>query len=530
LNYKTIITLAFAFTSGVNANGLTVQPSISTSLVDSQTTSETIENRSAETLSIEPTIVVNYLSKRFKWQMSANHKQLLQRFNDESNNNNFTDYRVSGELVMIENLLNMQFRSQQSYRNTQTANSLVNDEYLGSDELSKTINNSVTLQVSLPRPDYVRLNFIGTVANVKSDKTAGSQDELNNTNANIQANVYQGDNFKRVNWSVLSSYSDTNGSADNDLKSQIIDANLGIGLISHWQLKFNAKDETNERSSSRSDINFGNLDYGSHGVGIAWYESPARFIQINYNQASRSDDDNEKFVSADLNWRVTSRTAVQASYGRRFFGESKAFSLSHNTKHLRTRLNYDEKLTTFSRLIVNTLDAGVFVCPPGETSLSDCYQPTSPTYELQQGEQYLNLSINVPEISEEVILRKSFSANIGFERRKMTTSLDIKHIETYYFDRGIDQTNNNIGLVNSYKIGPKTTLNLSLNYLISDRKLEDTQEETKDKTKSATLSATRQLGEGLSTSASFRYLDRQSALSRRDVTDRRLILSLRYTF
>jgi uncharacterized protein (PEP-CTERM system associated) len=132
----------------------------------------------------------------------------------------------------------------------------------------------------------------------------------------------------------------------------------------------------------------------------------------------------------------------------------------------------------------------------------------------------------VPEISEEVILRKSFSANIGFERRKMTTSLDIQHIETQYLDRGIDQTNNNIGLVNSYKIGPKTILNLSLNYLISDTKLE----ETKDKTKSATLSATRQIGEELSTSASFRYLDRQSALSIRDITDRRLTLSLRYTF
>lgn len=530
MNYKTIITLAFAFTSGVNAKGLTVQPSISTSLVDSQTTSETIENRSAETFSIEPTLVVNYLSKRFKGQMSANHKQLFERYNDESNNNNFTDYRVSGELVMIENLLNMQFRSQQSYRNTQTSNSLVNDEYLGSDELSKTINNSVTLEVSLPQPEYVGLSIIGTVANVKSDKTATSQDKLNNTNTNIQANVYQGDNFKRVNWSVLSSYRETNGSAKNDLKSQIIDANLGFGIISNWQLTFNAKDETNERSSSSSDINVGNLDYGSYGIGLAWYESPARSIRINYNQASRSDDDNEKFVSADLNWRFTSRTAVKASYGRRFFGESGAFSLSHNTKHLRTRLNYNEELTTFSRLIVNTLDAGVFVCPAGETSLSDCYQPTSPTYELQQGEQYLNLNINVPEISEEVILRKSFSANIGFERRKITTLLDIQHIETNYIDRGIDQTNNNIGLSNSYKVSPKTTLNLSLSYLISDRKSEDTQEETRYKTTSATLSATGQLGEGLSTSASFRYLDRQSPGSIRDVIDRRLTLSLRFTF
>lgn len=526
MNYKYIPILSLLLAAGVDAKGLIFKPSISSSIVDSQTSSDFLDDRSSETFTIEPIIAVDYLGKRIKGQVSANNKHLFQRYNGETVTNNYTNYKYFGELVVIDRLLTLSLRGQQNYRNTRSSQNLVNDEYLGSDELSKTINNSITANFTLPRPGYVGLNINATVGNVKSDKRTVSQEKLNNTNTNVQAFLYQGDNFKRVNWSVLSTYRETNGSANNDLKSKLVDANMGIGLFSNWQLTLNAKDEQNERSSSTSNLSVGNLDYGSYGVGLAWRESAARIINISYNQASRSEDDKETFVGVDLDWQLSHRTSVSASYGRRFFGKSGSFQLSHNTKHLRTRLRYDENLTTFSRLVVNTQDAGIFVCPAGETSLSGCFQPTSPSYELQQGEQFLNLTIDVPDISEEVILRKSLSANIGFERRKVTTALDIRHTKTDYLDSGRDQTNNNIGLTSVYKAGPRTTFNVGVNYLLSDRK----SEEIRDKTRSATLGITRQLGRDLSTSATFRYLDRQASESVRDLTDKRITLSLRYNF
>jgi uncharacterized protein (PEP-CTERM system associated) len=293
-------------------------------------------------------------------------------------------------------------------------------------------------------------------------------------------------------------------------------------------LTLNAKDEKNERSGSASNVSVGNLDYGSYGIGLAWRESAARTIGLSYNQASRSDDDKESFLGVDLDWRFTQRTSVSASYGRRFFGNSGAFQLTHNTKNLRTRLRYEEDLTTFSRLVLNSQDAGVFVCPAGETSLSGCFQPTSPNYELQGGEQFLNLTIDVPDISEEVILRKTFSANIGFERRKISTALNISRTKSDYLDNGLEQINDNISLNSVYKAGPRTTFNSGINYYLTDGKQGDTKD--KDKTITVTVGITRQLGRKLHTNASFRYLDRNSSNTIRELTDKRLTLSLNYKF
>jgi uncharacterized protein (PEP-CTERM system associated) len=532
LNYKYFVILFFAYIAGVNAGDLNITPSVETSLVESSTDFNQTEDRQTTTITVEPELSMDYSSSRFKGQLNASIQHLQQDIDSQSSNSNYTNYGYSGELSLIENLLKLGIQGKQSYRNAQSTGYLSSDALLNADQLSKTTKNSISLDFSLPKPRYIGLDLSGTISQVDSNKQTNSTESLDNRNTQAQARVYQGSELTHVSWNIAGTYSNddrssnNSGSINNDLKSTRVNAEILVGLVDKLRLVVSANSEENSRSNSNT-FSGRNLSADSYGAGLAWYESSARNISLTYNQFSQPNVADENFVGLDLNWQFTNRTSVRASYGQRFFGKSGEFSFSHNTKHLRSRVAYNERLTTFSRLVIETQDAGLFVCPLGIESISDCFQPTSLNYELQQGEQFLNFSIDVPDISNEIILRKSLNASIGFDRRKVSMALTLAHTKTDYVETDREQTSNIVGISSTYKAGPKTSFNLGLNY----SEIERATTEPKDKTYTGTLGMSRSLSNNLSTTASLRYLDRNSTASTStNITDRRLTLSLQYRF
>jgi len=549
LNFK-FVTLASYLLLGYSiapaAGELDINPSISASLIRSQNNSITFEENDASILSLKPSVSSSYKSKYWVGSLSVDHNQIQSDTTNGSQNNGFTNYQYSSNIFLIEDILSISLAGGQSYRSILASQYFVNDPFLGADDLSKTRNNVANLLFTIPARKYFGLNVNAGLSKVKSDRStdadpvndisAGSGNELDNENKSLQISFYQGREFSQLSWNITSSYQNTVRTDRNDLTSRSMRGDIGLGLFSNVSLVLTGQSEENDLVNNAA---FSGRDgnYDSYGAGFSWDSSASRSFRVTYNQSDRSaTNEKEKFVAFDLNWRFTSRTSVQASIGKRFFGDSGTFALTHNTKHLRTQIGYNETVTTFSRLIANPEDQGVFVCPENSSSFGDCILPPNLSDELQPGEQSSNLLGQIPEINEEAILRKSLIASFGISGKRTTSALSFRHINTEYLESIRDQNTDVISLNNSYKASNRTSFNLSLSYASTDEESSG----IKTETISSSVGISRQLGRKMSANLDFRYLDRSSTnvnldsdfinLRNSDLTDRRLTLEFVYDF
>jgi uncharacterized protein (PEP-CTERM system associated) len=544
---KLTLSLLYGFSTLLEAGELNIAPSISTSLVHSQNNTETFDESDASILSIEPILITNYKSKRFIGNLSVNHNQIQSDTADVIQSRSFTNYQYSSDISLIEEVLSFGLTGGQSYRSILSSQYFVNDPFLGADGLSKIQNNGANLNLSIPARKYFGLNVNAGLSKVKSDRStdvdidaanevsSSSGNELSNENKTLQISFFQGREFSQLNWNFTSNYQNTNRTNSNDLTTRTMRGDVGLGFFSNFRIVLTGQSEESDFATDTALLDQ-NPSYDSFGAGFSWVSSLNRSFQVTYNQSnrSRSEKEKENFVAFDLNWRFTNRTSVQASIGKRFYGDSGSFSLNYNTKHLRTRIGYNEEVTTFSRLISNTVDQGVFVCPTDVFSIDDCFQTPTLSYDLEPGEQFANLLQQVPEISEEAILRKSLNASFGLSGRRITSALSFRVSNTEYLESNRKQNSDVITISNSFKAGKKTNFNLSISHASIDE--ESTGTETK--TISSSFGVSRKLGRNMSTNLDFRYLDRNStnenpdAINRANsnLTDHRLTLKFVYDF
>jgi len=530
LNNAVIFSVICCVSTQLYAGELTISPTLSTSLVSSQTSVPDSENIEANILSISPTISATFNGSRVTGDLSIRHNHLQQDIdnqglNDADSSENFTDILYSFESQLLENVITLFANGGQSQRNLNASQSLVNDEFLGSESLSKTQNNTIGLEFIVPNPTYLGMTLRAESSNVKSDRQTNSEAKLSSKDKNLQATLFQGTSFSKFGLNVNGQYRETSGSLDNDLTSWNVNGLMTFKFIDHIQFVLSGSKEQNERGND-SVASINNLSNDTYGIGFGWFTSNDRFINITYNSASQIDDERSKFLGVDVKWRLTRMTNIEATYGRRFFGKSGSFSLNHNNRKVRTSITYTEDVTTFSRLVLNNDSTGVFVCPNGDTSLNSCFQPTDPTYQLQLGEQFTNLQILVPDISEEVLLSKNLNASIGFTRRKMNILLSLLYNDTSFLETSRRQTSKSANLSVSYAANRNTNVELGLNNALTNSSTDNSD----TKTWSASLGLSRQLGRHLSSNLAYRFLKRESSFNANDLIDRRLTLSMIYTF
>jgi uncharacterized protein (PEP-CTERM system associated) len=534
----------FSYTTQTSAGDLEVNPSLSTSLISAQNKSVEFEESDSSIISVKPSIITSYKSKYLVGSMSAEHNQIQSETSiNGSQRDSFTNYRYSGDISLIEQTMSLQLSGGQSYRSILSSQYFVNDPYLGADSLSKTQSNSANLLFTLPTPKYFGLNVNAGVSKVKTDRSInissiddnafGAGNGIDNDSKSLQTRFYQGNEFSRIGWNISSSYQNTSRTNEDDLTFRSTRGDVRLGLISNLQLVLTGQNEDNDLGDNASFSRPGG-NFESTGVGLSWTSSAKRSIQFTYNQYERNNSEKGNFGAFDLDWRFTNRTSIQASIGRRIYGKSGAFSFTHNTRRLRTQISYNEQVTTFSRLVTDTEEQGVFVCPENSFSIGNCVIPSSLTSELEPGEQSSNLLDQIPEISEEAILRKTLNASFGFRGRKVTSALSLRHNKTDYLQSITKRNSDVMSFTNSYKASRKTSLNLSFNIALIDE--ESTGTETETRTTSVGIS--RKLGRNMSTNLNFRYLDRSSTyenvntinFSNSDLTDRRLTVTFVYDF
>jgi uncharacterized protein (PEP-CTERM system associated) len=488
---------------------------------------------------VRPQLSLNFTSKRANAFWRATHNNVSRSLEDADVTNNYTNYAYGGSFAAIQDLLTFTASGALNYQSASADGFLVDSFLLNAENLTKTRSNRFGADFTLPRGDYFGHSSQINYSTTESERRENSFSQLNSDVISINTKTYTGNDFERFSAQVDSSFSISDRSVNGDYTNRRLDGSMSYRLISNLGFILTANHEANQVKSENNV--FSNVrQFNSAGAGLVWQQAENKFISLSWNRADsdavEADEDNKGFIGANVNWQFTPRTQVSADYTRRFFGESGNFSFQHRLKKFRTQITYSEEVTTFSRLIAEPENLGVFICTDGISDLAACFQPSSLNYQPQPNEQFVQFSTQNPVISDDIILRKGLSWQLGTELRRTKVSLSGRYFTNEYLE--VDRLSRTYSASTSlaFAIGQKTNISWTTDAAITDDIFEGAKGTSE--VLSTKLSLDRDMGRYFNLSLNFSYLQREtegrvignagfSGLTG-DIKDRRVSLNLKY--
>jgi uncharacterized protein (PEP-CTERM system associated) len=493
---------------------------------------------SLTTLTVTPKLNATYQSKKLQgiWTGSLTH---LERDSDDSSQKqNYAEYSYSAQWTPYEGLLSFEAAGAINYQNTNTANFLVTDFLANSDDLAKTRSNRLSSTLTLDQGDWVRGQANASYSDTASETSQTNTSSLNNDSYQVSGSLYSGDNARNVIWNLSGSYQDTDRSQSNtgDFVSRYGSGYIDTRVLQNWAIRFTAQHEANQ-ISDRNDTDSLVREYNSYGAGITFRQTSNRYISLTLNRSESDleEDDEETFVGLDMQWALSSRTRIAATYGRRFYGESASANMSYNSKYFRTSLTYSEEVTNTSRLLSNPENLGVFVCPTISTSIADCFQPNSLSYVTNADEQLVQLSSQNLDFDDNIMLRKSTNFQAGYDFSRITLAFSWRYAEDDYLDEDRLRRTYSFGSTLAYKVGSYTNLTSSINYANITGQSDDGTFDGEGENWNTSIGIERSFGRSITTSLDFNYLRQEGDLNSggqfgSDYSDRRIVASITYIY
>ena len=494
--------------------------------------------RSLTTLTVAPKVNATYQTRTFQGLWSGTYTHLERDNDDASQRQDYAEYSYSAQWVTFENLLSFQAAGALNYQNTNSANFLVSDFIANSDSLAKTRSNRLSSTLTLDQGDWVRGQGTASYSDTASERSITNNNALDNDSYQLTGNLINGDEAKYFLWSVTGTYQNTERGQANtgDFESRTGDGFIDTRVYGDWAIRLTARHEANQ-ISDRDDTNSLVREFNSYGAGLTYRRAENRYISITANKSDSDleEDDGETFIGLDMQWALSTRTRIAATYGRRFYGESASASIGYNSKYLRTSFSYTEDVTNTSRLLADPENLGVFVCPAATTSIADCFQPNSLSYTPSAGEQLVQLTSQNVEFDDNIILRKSANFQAGYDFSRVTLAFSWRYSEDDYLDEDRLRRTYSLGTNLAYKIGSYTNITSSINYAnITGLGAEETFRGESDNW-NASIGLEREFGRRLKASIDARYLEQEGDLNSggqfgNNYTDRRISASITYTY
>ncbi len=496
-------------------------------------------NRSLTTVTVAPKVNATYQTRTFQGLWSGTYTHLERDNDDASQRQDYAEYSYSAQWVPLENLLSFQAAGALNYQNTNSANFLISDFIANSDSLAKTRSNRLSSTLTLDQGDWVRGQGTASYSDTASERSLTNNNALDNDSYQLSGTLLNGDEAKYFIWSVTGTYQNTErGQASaGDFESRTANGYIDTRIYGDWAIRLTARHEANQ-ISDRDDTNSLVREFNSYGAGLTYRQAENRYISLTANKSDSDleEDDGETFIGVDLQWALSTRTRIAATYGRRFYGESASATIGYNSKYLRTSFSYSEDVTNTSRLLADPENLGVFVCPMATTSIADCFQPNSLSYTPNAGEQLVQLTSQNLEFDDNIILRKSANFQAGYDFSRITLAFSWRYAEDDYLDEDRLRRTYSFGTNVAYKIGSYTNITSSINYAnITGQGAEDVFRGESDNW-NASIGLEREFGRRLKASIDARYLKQEGDLNTgisqfgNNYTDRRLSASITYTY
>lgn len=504
--------------------------------------------RSDETVGqLNPTVAISFQSARINAAINA-RATYLERDNSEALNtqrNTFGSYNYNTRAEIVENLLYFSADGGFTYRDGNALNFLTSDFINNSDSLVKTRTNSVSASIQTPRNRSFIANGTARYSLTETDQSEQGTDRLEDNNYSLSGNAQSTSTVNGFIWNVSGSYIETERgeSSQSDFMTRNYVANAEFNVIHDFGVFVTTLHDAYQYESERNGVT--TQEFYSFGAGITYRQDNQRFLRVAINKqidpdidVELADDENinedDYFVSGELRWALSARSNVSANYTRRSTGKTGQFALNYNTRRLRARINYNDSVTSYSRLISSPESLGLFVCQQGSSDIASCFQPASLDYDLKAGEQFVDFLAPNYEISDAVINRESLTAQVGLQGRLTNLSFNTQYSLDSSVDTGRQTRTTSYGTTLSHRLGIRTNLNLSLTYAKVENNLSNTVGlDGESENINGSLTFQHSFRSPLSANLGFYYIERDNNILIDEaigLKERRIQLSVTYLF
>ncbi|MGQ8364688.1 hypothetical protein [Glaciecola sp. 1036] len=511
------------------------------------------ENRDIDSnnLVLTPRIYSQYEAKLLRAVISAEHNHVRRSLDDENVTNNYTTFNSLLRLNIVPDLMYAQAGWQQNYRNPFENSFIFEDFLVDAQNLAKLTTKSAEVGFDLPNRKLFGLSSQIGYRKLTTDyeQEISSSLNLDSETYDIGLDLTSGDDILPVTYRIQGSIRETKRSGSSDFESSMVNAELNIPTISN-SLLFSILGTYENNDIGSANVSALQLqEYYSYGLGVTWRPSRDRSIRVALNKSFRDTedldidgdfDDDDTFISANIRWRFTSRTSLEANVSKRFYGDSSNISFSHNTRHWRNRFSYQEVVTTNAQIIDNS-ELLLFNCPDGDTNIENCELLDTPNVP-NNGLDDINLVPFVDsrfQLNNNAIILKTAQYTTGIQRRRTNVSLNLSRTKNEDLESDLNTTSDSAQLTASFRVVSRTTLELNARYTNYDR-VQDGEDQSSI-VKEFGVSFERRFRTRLFASIGYKYLDRQGDATNAGIggnfiglegplTDNRISLSIRYEF
>ncbi|MDP2028629.1 MAG: TIGR03016 family PEP-CTERM system-associated outer membrane protein [Thiobacillus sp.] len=288
---------------------------------------------------------------------------------------------------------------------------------------------------------------LGTFANAQARYTTSGaifeNDVASNSNANsFAAGLSSGTRFNNLSWGLNYSIRKADNSGAADTTFERASATAGYALTRKFRVFGTVGQDWNDYLSTSGTIG------SSYSVGFGW--SPTR------------------------------RTSVEASVGKRYFGNTYSLSASHRTRLSQWTVSYAEDVSDITQQLLVANSQTYWACPVSATEISidpvtDPAQPPDPSCQgpFTAGQiingfnlsavQAQRLGLTDIALAKGIFIIKSFNAGVSWGIGRLGFGLSAHDTRRLYqlFGDAQDHVQGIIGSA-SYRLSARTTANSSL--------------------------------------------------------------------
>ena len=460
-----LVANALGTSSMLSAGELSFAPALDTSLVQQKYTFASDTQRDINTLVVTPSFTAEYVARKFTLGATASHTQQESNVDEDTQEDSFTSYRVNGEFFIVDRLLYITAASTQNYQSFNPNQFAVEDFLFRDTPLRKNTRQQISVNSNVQNNDYINGNLQAFFSDFNIAALETEVSDRESSTSGFSAQLRQGDDSKAMTWSLVLNQQDSEQFSTNDLSTRYAQLTTNFRVFSDVGLTATAQTEQNEVTGTTQD--FSQLrDFSSVGLGINYSPSANRIIALTYNQGTTDGlngvaDEEVNFVAGSIDWAFSSRTLLNLTASKRFYGRSANGTFSYNTKYWRASAMRSETVTSTSRLLNEGSSLETFVCPAGGGSVGDCFLPDTLDYTLGAGENFVNFLQPNISLEDSIILRKNTVLSVGYQKRKLSLS----------FSASVNEDENQANLVTTetesknasitYKVGARSSLSLT---------------------------------------------------------------------
>ncbi|MDP4536388.1 TIGR03016 family PEP-CTERM system-associated outer membrane protein [Alkalimonas collagenimarina] len=410
-------------------------------------------------LDVVPSLAWRYQGPRLNTRFDVNHQRVWYKDSQRSPFS-LNEYTFNNQLTGFDRRVIWTMDASRSHivRGGGQGSAVFRDKITNIEGLSRTERYGTNLLLSNARHREAQYSLNLSARKIESKRP--EQDDLlgdiDNEELRASFNTSRAHQYGGVYWRGAANSARTEREGRDKLIRDNAQLQIGFPLFARLALITKGNYENNSIQNS----SFTN-EFSSAGAGVEWHFGQASRFNVTYNTVL-SDSEQSNFVAADFLLAPSRRTSLSGSWDKRYFGRTAQLSGQYNLRFLSMRLSYVDQINTRSFLEAELVDLGLFVCPDGSSDIGDCVTLPGSDYQLSPGEQVQQFFDIETGIREDVILNRQGSFALGYQRNRLTSSLQLSSSELRYVETDRVDRRHTASLENSVRLTPVSRVRMNI--------------------------------------------------------------------